>query len=192
MFLFIDTINAPWNVILFNSSKEEVNRITWESIQNEASTLIPNIDKLLKNNNLKYEELENIVVVNGPGSFTWVRTTTIVVNGIAYVKHIPLTEVNFFELFEKSYPSSYPIVKKSSRRDHFVKYSEDSEIEIISNDDLEKYIEEKKIEKVYWELNFETKIVIIWEIDYNKVMNKVNFENKKMVTPLYIKKPNIS
>jgi hypothetical protein len=59
-----------------------------------------------------------------------------------------MTEINFFELFEKSH-QKYPIIKKSSRRDHFVKKSESSEIEIISNSDLEKYLEENNIDKAY-------------------------------------------
>jgi hypothetical protein len=53
-------------------------------------------------------------------------------------------------------------------------------------------LEENNIDKAYWEVNFEPKIAIISEIDYNKVIKEIILEEKSVITPLYIKKPNIS
>jgi hydrogenase maturation factor len=87
--------------------------------------------------------LENIVVVNGPGSFTGIRTISLIANTINYVIKKDLTEFSYFDLFD-----TYPICKPSSKRDTFVKKSESDEIEIIQNPDLENYFKENNIKKV--------------------------------------------
>jgi hypothetical protein len=47
--------------------------------------------------------------------------------------------LTYFDLFQ-----SYPIVKTSSKRDSFLKLSETSEIQIISNEDLENTLKDYK------------------------------------------------
>jgi tRNA A37 threonylcarbamoyladenosine modification protein TsaB len=49
---------------LFDNNRQIIDKIEWQVKGNESSTLIPQIDTLLKQNNIKYQELENIVVVN--------------------------------------------------------------------------------------------------------------------------------
>jgi hypothetical protein len=55
-----------------------------------------------------------------------------------------MTAVNYFELF-----NNYPIIKSSSRRDHFVKINNSSNIEIIENELLEKHLINDKITVVF-------------------------------------------
>jgi hypothetical protein len=55
-----------------------------------------------------------------------------------------MTAVNYFELF-----NNYPIIKSSSRRDHFVKINNNSDIEIIENELLKKQLNNDKITMVY-------------------------------------------
>jgi hypothetical protein len=55
-----------------------------------------------------------------------------------------MTAINYFELF-----INYPIVKSSSRRDHFVKINNNSDIEIIENELLEKQLNNDNIATVY-------------------------------------------
>jgi hypothetical protein len=55
-----------------------------------------------------------------------------------------MTTLSYFDLFE-----NYPIIKSSSRRDHFVKLNISSNIEIIENELLEKQLIDDKIKVVY-------------------------------------------
>ena len=172
MNIFIDTISNTWIIILFNDDRQIIDKIEWEVKGNESSTLIPQIDTLLKQNNTKYQDLENIVVVNGPGSFTWVRTTVLAANSINYIINKNMTALSYFDLL-----NTYPIVKASSRRDCFVQKEKNWEIEIIMNDILiEDWINIESIEKV----------------DYSSIIQKIKLDNKKQIEALYIKKPNIS
>jgi len=172
MNIFIDTISNTWIILLFNNNRQIIDKIKWQVKGNESSTLIPQIDTILKQNNIKYQDLENIVVVNWPGSFTWVRTTVLAANSINYIINKNMTALSYFDLF-----NTYPIVKASSKRDCFVQKEKNWQIEIIMNDILsEEWINIESIEKV----------------DYSSIIKEIKLDNKKQIEALYIKKPNIS
>ena len=155
---------------------------------NESSKATPLIDNFLKKNAISYEQIQNIITVVWPGSFTGIRTVSLIINTLAYIyPHISLSPVNFFDLYK-----SYPIVKASSKRDLFVKWEKSATIEVISNSDFEKKLEQVR---VYGDINaerFEKKIELNSKIDYQNIMQSLQLQNKKQIAPLYIKKPNIS
>ncbi|MFK7779749.1 MAG: tRNA (adenosine(37)-N6)-threonylcarbamoyltransferase complex dimerization subunit type 1 TsaB [Candidatus Gracilibacteria bacterium] len=189
MNLFIDTISKLATIILFNNEREIIGSLSWDIKGNESSTLIPQIDKLLKNNNVIYSGLNNIVVVNGPGSFTGIRTTVLAANSINYIIKKNMTAISYFDLH-----SAYPIIKSSSKRDCFFKQDKNSNIEIISNENLLNLLNNSGIKKVYGEA--ETKlfpdIEIFEKIDYVSIIKQIELTNVKQISALYIKKPNIS
>jgi len=84
------------------------------------------------------------VVVNGPGSFTGVRTTVLIVNTINYIIHKKMTPISYFELFP-----GYPIIKTSSKRDYFFQKDSKSTISIIPNEELALLISKENIKKIY-------------------------------------------
>lgn len=185
MYLFVNTISKIGKLIIFNEERDIIKEKDFEIKWNESSKLIPEIDSFLKENGIVYKDLKNIVIVNGPWSFTWVRTTVLAINTINFITKNSLTDLNYFDLFD-----NYPIIKESSKRDCFLKKDKNSPIEIISNDEILKYINENKIEKIYWETNLEG-LNTIEKIDYNSIIKNVKLLNKDKVDPLYIKKPNI-
>ena len=189
MNLFIDTISIPATIILFDENRKILDTYSWDIKGNESSTLIPKIDDFLKENNMSYFDLENIVVVNWPWSFTWVRTVVLAANTINYIINKNLTDLSYFDLFE-----NYPIIKSSSKRDSFIKFAENEEVEIIYNDELVDMLKEKNINKLYGETNsnlFE-EFEILDKVDYENIIKNINFANNKKIEALYIKKPNIS
>lgn len=189
MNIFINAVSVNWVLILFDSSRKIVFREDIKVMWNESSKLVWIIDKFLKKNNFSYNDLENIVVVSWPWSFTGIRTIALLVNTINYVIEKDMTSFSYFDLFD-----SYPICKPSSKRDAFLKKDKDAAIEIIQNTDLEVYFIENNIKEVYGELNnlFFENINTIDEINYESIISKIKLEKKKLIEPLYIKKPNIS
>ncbi len=172
-----------------------------QTLWNESEKLIWYIDEFLNENNLEYIDLENIVVFAGPGSFTWIRTISLLVNTINFVINKNITSLNFFDLYD-----NYPIIKSSSKRDSFFKKDVNSEIEVIKNDDILEYLSENNITKIYWEnknlfslsiegfnplSNWES-IEIFEKIDYSAIIKKIEFKSEKIIKPIYIKKPSIS
>lgn len=192
MNLFIDTLSSQAALLLFSDKKQIIDDLFWDIKWNESKTLIPKIDDFLKRNDMSYFDIENIVVVNGPGSFTWIRTTVLVANTINYIIKKKLFPISFFDLFH-----DYPIVKSSSKRDCFVQLSPDSKIEIIKNDELQGLFVSKNISKIYGEVHsgvFES-VKIIDKVDYKSIIASLNLESCngcQRIDALYLKKPNIS
>ena len=185
MNLFINTISSLSTIILFDNNRKIIEKIDFEIKWNESSLLIPKVDLFLKGNKLKYSEIENIVCVNWPWSFTWVRTTVLAINTINYITKNNLTPVNFFDLYD-----NYPIIKSSSKRDCFIKLDKNSDIEIIENSKIEELLKEKNIKTIYWNCNLDN-LEIVEKIDYIDIIKEIKLEKIKKIDPLYIKKPNI-
>lgn len=184
MNLFLDTISPKNTLILFNNQKEILNKYFFDVRLNESTLLIEELDKFLQKNNVKYNDLENLVVVAWPWSFTWVRTTILLINTINFVIKKSITSLTYFDLFQK-----FPIIKTSSKKDSFIKISENSEIEIIENSLLDEKI--KNFDTIYWDIIIENKNIIN-DVNYEEIIKNIKFQNNKIVTPFYLKKPNIS
>lgn len=188
MYLFFNGVSSDAYIALISPDREIISSQSFEISGNESTKTIPIIDHFLSKNSICYENIENIITVVWPGSFTGIRTISLVVNTLAYIyPNIHLTPVNFFDLF-----TSYPIVKSSSKRDLFVKYLNSATIEIITNTDFEKSFPSGKI---YGDVNlerFENNYDISRDIDYTQICKDISFMDLKKLSPLYIKKPNIS
>jgi len=156
----------------------------------ESSSLIGLIQGFLTQNNLKYQDLNNIVVVHGPGSFTGIRTVALIVNSIAFaIPNLSLTPISFFDLLDR-----YPMIKSSSKRDLFVKKMKWDKIEVVNNTDFIDYIDENKIQKIYGDVatDFLGQREISFEVDYQSIIENIELVTKREITPLYMKKPNIT
>ncbi len=188
MYLFFDWVSSKWYIWLFDNEKKIICSESFEVQWNESTKIIPLIDIFLKKNNTLYKDIENIAVVIGPGSFTWIRAISLIVNTLSYThSHMRLTGISFFDLY-----NDFPIVKSSSKRDLFVKYSDSATIEIVKNEDF--FIWEWK-SLVYWDVDISKltwKLELFNEPDYNNIFKNLELQENKIVAPLYIKKPNIS
>ena len=61
--------------------------------RDHAKYLVDEIDQLLSKNNLKITDIKEIIVGNGPGSYTGLRVAGMVAKMLAYIKNIILKEV---------------------------------------------------------------------------------------------------
>lgn len=188
MYLFFDAVSSNGKIALINQEKKIIAENDFHISWNESTQTIPIIHKFLSQNNVWYEEVENIIVVVGPWSFTGIRTITLVVNTLAYIyQNIKLTPIGFFDLFNQ-----YPIVKSSSKRDLFVKYSKWDIIRVEQNIVFEQSCDQKQ---VYWDTNidrFWKTFHINSDIDIQSIIENITFTDQKTVAPMYIKKPNIT
>jgi tRNA A37 threonylcarbamoyladenosine modification protein TsaB len=189
--LFINAVTQNWTLILFDNNKKILSQKNIEILWNESSRLVEIIDIFLKKeNNIKYSDLENLIVVNWPWSFTGVRTIVLAINSINFIINKNITSLSFFDLFE-----NYPIIKSSSRRDLFVKYKKSDKIQIVKNDDFIEKMSTEGFSPLMWDLSnniLSEEIKVNSEINYKKVLEKIIFQENKLIEPLYIKKPNIS
>ena len=70
-----------------------------EMAKTHSTTILEQIDSLLKWTGKKLDEIENVIVSIGPGSFTGVRIAISVVKGLFFGKNVNFYEVNELDAF---------------------------------------------------------------------------------------------
>jgi tRNA threonylcarbamoyladenosine biosynthesis protein TsaB len=94
--LGIDTSTTSASVALLDDG-QLLGEVVVNSTKTHSQKLMPIIDQLLKNCDLKVKDLDLIGIANGPGSFTGVRIGISTAKGLAHPFNIPLVEVSSLE-----------------------------------------------------------------------------------------------
>ncbi|GGB41257.1 tRNA (adenosine(37)-N6)-threonylcarbamoyltransferase complex dimerization subunit type 1 TsaB [Virgibacillus dakarensis] len=106
--LAIDTSNQVLGVALL---KEDllIGEIVTNIKKNHSVRLMPAIDQLMRETNMRPEMLDKIVVAKGPGSFTGVRIGLATAKAFAWALQIPIVGVSSLEVlaYQGCFVSSY-------------------------------------------------------------------------------------
>lgn len=174
--LFIDTHLYDVNVVLFKDGMVVKNSIAKKDLHN-SSTLLPLIINVT--NNTLYDE---IIVVNGPGSFTGIRTGITVAKTLAYTKNLPIKTVNYLEMMAYSLDDGENYIgifdNSGVYVGHFKNYNLVEDYFYLKNSEYEKSVLKGKIK---------TTVAIDFEKVYKMLLNRNNID-PKLVNPIYIKK----
>ena len=171
--LYIDTHNDI-NIVLLN----EDNIIREKKIidQKENSTiLMPTIIQVIGDNNI-----DEIIVINGPGSFTGVRLGVTIAKTLAYTKNIPIKTLTYLELIAINTLDEKKVVAFNDKNGYFVGY--------FNNDTLIKdyeYMNKDEFNKI------KTNVTMNFNLDFKKVMAYMKNKealNPHFVNPIYVKK----
>ncbi|MBF0840225.1 tRNA (adenosine(37)-N6)-threonylcarbamoyltransferase complex dimerization subunit type 1 TsaB [Staphylococcus lentus] len=91
--LLIDTSNQPLAVAIMNENQILLNHQS-NIKKNHSLQLMPVIENMLKEANIVPKDLTEIVVANGPGSYTGLRIGITTAKTLAYALNIPVYEVS--------------------------------------------------------------------------------------------------
>lgn len=92
-----------------------------ERLDNQMSVkTLPIIKKMLNDANLSIKDIDKIIVVNGPGSFTGTRIGLTIAKTIAWATKIPIVTISSLEAMAFSYKglSNFVIPMIDARRDY--------------------------------------------------------------------------
>lgn len=95
--LAIDTSNHVLGVAVMNN-EQVIGEIVTNLTKNHSIRLMPAIDTLLKEIDMKPEDLDQIAVAKGPGSYTGVRIGLTTAKTLAWALHIPIVGVSSLEV----------------------------------------------------------------------------------------------
>ena len=193
--LFLDTSTSRMIVGLFKDNKELI--LKNEEAHNDLSSkVLPTIRLILEESKIKLEDIDEIYVVNGPGSFTGVRIGVTIAKTLAVSLNKPIYEVSELQLLATSSNKKYiaPMIDarrgylyagfncknlKNIIKDQYISYDEFisnlsdydlNDIEFVSYDDIENTIKpDLNIEKLF-------------------SITKFKSINPHMVNPNYLKK----
>lgn len=204
--LAINTASKKTAIALVDGKKILVEK-SWNSNNDEAEKLMPEIAKLFKKTKLKYEDLEKVVVIRGPGSFTGLRIGITVANTIAYLQKIPVHSVDTFqylrvankgtkdtivlfagkkEIYIQSKPNQTPLLQKLDEAKKTLKETLKGNKEIFGEllPDQQEELASKKGLKIQTSTQTFGETIL-------KIPQK-EFKKEKITQPLYIKGPGIS
>ena len=182
--LFISTFDELITIGLLKDGKliEKNEKI---SNRNHSVYTVPMIEEILKNNNINTNYLNEIIVINGPGSFTGVRIGVTIAKTLAYTLDIPIKALTSLEAYAVSTESKInKLVVISDLKGKYIGYfSKDNEILTdyiyLSNKEYDNYIKDK-----------EQYILKDNKLDLEKIylyLKNKDSINPHLVNPIYIK-----
>lgn len=102
MILIINTAPKEYLEIILASKKTDYKSLKIQGGFNQAEKLLPTIDRLLKKQKIKKEQLKGLGVVAGPGGFTAIRIGIAVANVFSYALNLPLVAIKVGEFNDNS------------------------------------------------------------------------------------------
>ena len=179
--LFIDTHDKNVLIILYKDGKI-INKENLETKNKHSEVTMLTIDKVLKTSEVDVSQLGNIIVVNGPGSFTGERIAVTIAKTIAYALSIPVRTIDALTVLALGVDGDKKIVSLEDRNGAFVGIFDSSynPVEPLQYMNKSTYIDFKNNNNVN----------TLVDVDYEKVYEyamTLKELNPHEVKPLYIK-----
>ncbi len=148
--LILNTSNKYLYICLMNNL-EKIDQVLLEGNNNHSEKLIDVLSDFLKKNNLTVDDIEEIYVGKGPGSYTGVRIACTVAKVLAFIKNKKLYSFSSLDLLlstKLDQPNTYNVVMDARRGNSFAKVVkvENDKITVLLD---EVFIENEVLEKEY-------------------------------------------
>ena len=184
--LFIDTSLSDVSIALLKNNK--ILSLIHNNIPEEHSIYVTKyIEEILNKNKIKAKDVNEIIVINGPGSFTGIRIGITIAKVFAYLKNIRIVSLSSLQARIIGRKAKYILSTIDAKHNNYYVglYNEDySKIKeaFMSKEDTEKLIEEYNplVVTEKEELNVEDIIA------FSKKLDSIN---PHFVNPYYLKLP---
>lgn len=97
-----------------NGNNRVLAETEWVSNANESEKVLPGLEKMLADSGKTWDDITHMAVIEGPGGYTSLRVGITIANAIAWVKKIPMFNMNVFEIWENRLP------KKVQKQPHAI------------------------------------------------------------------------
>lgn len=178
--LFIDTHSERLDIAVIIDVKIYNKVVTGN--RNHSEIAIPTLIEVLKSASLELKDIDQIIVVNGPGSFTGVRIGVTIAKTIAYSLNINIKTITSLEALGVSTSDNFDVIAiRDPKGVYSALYRENSfkDYAYQSSSAFASFIESNNYKVSENTINDYIKI-----IDYAK---KIEFTSPHKVNPLYIK-----
>lgn len=199
--LFFDTSSDLLKVSLIKDDKIIFDK-ELHTKNDHSSYLVPTIDEAFKSNNIDFKELDEIIVGNGPGSFTGTRISIAVAKTYAFSFNIPVYMISSLEelIYDNDgYDFYVPIIEEKKDNLYFSIFDKDKKRVMDDTYSSTEYMY-KKLE----ELDGKVLLISLSNKEYEKydtvkasinalnIMKNIDVNNEKvnphLLKPNYIKK----
>lgn len=198
--LFIDTSFSDVSIAILKDNK--IISSIQNNIPNEHSIYAhPYIEKVLKDSNTLPKEIDNIMVVNGPGSFTGVRIGLTIAKVYAYLENIPVTLISSLKTLALSEKGEYILSLIDARNDNYYLGLYDKNYNDVIKEHFTNIKEVQELLNKYPDIKIVTNSKI--NLDNYQLITNINIENivnyyqdkeqvnAHQVLPNYLKLPQV-
>ena len=119
--------------------------ISYEAWQQQSEYMIPELDKLLRKYNVSRDEIKEVMVAKGPGSYTGVRIAITIAKTIATALDAKLYAVSSLRVQKACKNPSICLINARSNRSYIGVFEDDKILlddQIMKNEDVLNYIKE--------------------------------------------------
>lgn len=194
----VDAINQDIKIVVQNNSiLSDIYTINEASSQ--AELLVLSIEEALKKNNLTYNDIDILSVINGPGSFISIKTSISFTKAFKVLTNKKIIENDVFEILSYNKNFNYVVVNggincfyikdtkgtyTQKKKEDFLKTLKTNDIVITNNKEIQNYLD-NFCNIMYTEYSVENLV----KLNYFKTENKIFSED---IQPLYIGQPQIN
>jgi len=174
--LFINTARYCSEILLLDEDKVYGKKMT-RSSGRESEVLLKGIDQLLVKSGCKLENVNAVLIVLGPGSFTGLRIGLAVAQALSYGLGVPLLGISYFDLLRARLGDvRCPLVVPAGPEKWF--YQRGKKIEII----------DKLPKEFLGEEDVKLSLVKVVQM----ILQKKKYRRLKKAEPLYVHPPKIT
>ena len=184
--------------IVVYKSKPRLKKVS-ERLTVEIKILLDSIKK-------DYQNLSKIIVINGPGSFTGIRTGITAAKVLGLSLKLPVCGISLFELLQISYLKTKPKknlkfliklnkdnyfvqnVNKSGRESEIILESFGSNLQYKSKEFDLVFLDNISVKNISRKVNEKEEIITIYDLFSKTYRDLINLSEKKYIpSPIYVK-----
>lgn len=190
--IYLDSSNRDMAVGI-GDEKHLIDCIIYEAWQCQSEVMMPELDKLLTKHNISREDIIDIVVANGPGSYTGVRIAVTIAKTISSCLKCPIIPVSSLQVLKDDDKPSICLINARSKRSYVGVYQGAKCLlkdQIMTNDSVKEFIKEHPDYSVcgdtaYLEIESVKSNVIEQMFNLKKDLKPV--QNPLALSPIYMK-----
>ena len=142
--LLLDSSNTDLVVGLADEDKI-LEVVSYDAWQTQSERMIVEIDNLLTKYQVDKNDIQDVMVAVGPGSYTGVRIAITIAKTIFVALHTNIYVVSSLNCLKSHEKPSICLINARSNRSYFAVYENEKAIvndTVLTNDEVKKYIEE--------------------------------------------------
>lgn len=140
--LILDSANKELGVAIAKDN-EVIDEIKYDAWQRQSELMIPEIEKIFKRNNISPKDINEILVSQGPGSYTGVRIALTIAKVYAYALNLPIYAFSSLNILENPEKASICLINAKGNRSYFAVYDKEKVIEadkVLTNGEVIEYV----------------------------------------------------
>lgn len=190
--LLLDSSNRDMSVGIADDDKL-IDFTSYEAWQSQSEVMVPELDKLLKKHNIQRDDIKNIVVANGPGSYTGVRIAVTIAKTISATLGCDVYPVSSLQILKDDDKPSICLINARSKRSYIGVYQNEKCLlndQIMTNDQVIEYINSHPDYSICGDVNYlekEGKRSNVLKQMYSLKKHLKPIQNPLALTPIYMK-----